>query len=119
LSPPGIDLPGGAKGKYTLLGIEAAGGAAFAERFTFNPTALDVHIKSNFDEEYTHPLGSTFEFNNLPKDFDGDVVLTTDYLITGDLIDEQGLVGKLTFKYSVGSISIGYGPVSAKFGPLF
>ncbi len=122
---PSYDLEfGGAKfGSINLASLVLSGGIKIAQKFVFQPTAIDVTVDPGFDpgvDAQTGKLGDSFTFS-VPGNWSGPVQLQTSYALEGNLISDTGIIGHLDAAFSAGKIKIEYSKdkTLVDLGPVF
>jgi hypothetical protein len=119
-------------GEYDLASIVLSAGLQIAQKFTFQPTAIDVTIDPGFGDAQvkTGKLGDSFTFTT-PANWSGPVHPTATYSLEGNLISDTGVLGHADLSVSAGrfklqafygngkSLGIDLGPVVSDSVNLF
>jgi hypothetical protein len=108
-----VNIPGIGDVGYTLASADLTGGLELAQKFTFEPTAVDVTLTLNGAEKQSGTLGNDFTFT-APSNLTGPLNLSATYSLVGNLVSQTGVVGNVSLDLS--ALSAELGPVT--FGPL-
>lgn len=94
-------------GEYSLASIVLSGGLKIAQKFTFQPTAIDVTVDPGFgaDQIKTGHLGDSFTFTT-PANWSGPVKVQTTYGLEGNLINDTGVVGHIDVRVTAGKFKL-------------
>ncbi len=110
--PTGSALDGALS--YNLASLILKLGAQLAQQFTFVPTAITANIATPWGQTDDVDLGQAATFT-VPQDWTGPVDLSTNYVLSGDLVSQTGLVGQVDLNLSLLSGSF----LGDSFGPLY